>query len=316
MRPSGTVCKRSCGKATRWPAGSGRDAAELDRARRWRRFWTSLASRAAAAGRRRRRPGADTLGGQRPRAAGALSVPRRAVRKVVSLAGARGPPLQRSRVPAADRARAAAGARAQRSSEEMLLFYEAVTRATRRLWLSYPALDEAAAAALAQPVFAGSRAGVRGGADRAERADRSEPRAARRRAASRRPSFASRRWPRPWRGTCRCWPGCSRGQSTADLPQSLAAADGQSVTDVLCLPATSCARNAKGSARPKECSPARRRALGGRFFPQRTFSATELEQYAACPFRYFLAKVVERRAESRSWRWKSIIWSGAGWRMN
>ena len=26
----------------------------------------------------------------------------------------------------------------------MLLFYEAVTRATRRLWLSYPALDAAA----------------------------------------------------------------------------------------------------------------------------------------------------------------------------
>ena len=32
-------------------------------------------------------------------------------------------------------------ARPERSSDEMLLFYEAVTRATRRLWLSYPALD-------------------------------------------------------------------------------------------------------------------------------------------------------------------------------
>ncbi len=32
--------------------------------------------------------------------------------------------------------------RAERSGEEMLLFYEAVTRATRRLWFSYPALDQ------------------------------------------------------------------------------------------------------------------------------------------------------------------------------
>ena len=35
-------------------------------------------------------------------------------------------------------------ARRERNVEEMLLFYEAATRATRRLWLSYPALDAAA----------------------------------------------------------------------------------------------------------------------------------------------------------------------------
>ena len=34
--------------------------------------------------------------------------------------------------------------RAERSQEEMLLFYEVLTRATCRLWLSYPALDEKA----------------------------------------------------------------------------------------------------------------------------------------------------------------------------
>lgn len=34
--------------------------------------------------------------------------------------------------------------RTERTREEMLLFYEAVTRATRRLYLSYPALDDAA----------------------------------------------------------------------------------------------------------------------------------------------------------------------------
>jgi ATP-dependent helicase/DNAse subunit B len=39
----------------------------------------------------------------------------------------------------------------ERSSEEMLLFYEVVTRATRRLVLSYPALDEKAQPLLASP---------------------------------------------------------------------------------------------------------------------------------------------------------------------
>ena len=39
-------------------------------------------------------------------------------------------------------------ARTERTREEMLLFYEAATRATKRLYLSYPALDEAA-----QPLF-------------------------------------------------------------------------------------------------------------------------------------------------------------------
>jgi ATP-dependent helicase/nuclease subunit B len=42
-------------------------------------------------------------------------------------------------------------ARTQRMREEMLLFYEALTRATRRLYLSYPALDDAAQPLLPSP---------------------------------------------------------------------------------------------------------------------------------------------------------------------
>ena len=41
--------------------------------------------------------------------------------------------------------------RTERNAAEMLLFYEAVTRATRRLTLSYPALDEAAQALSPSP---------------------------------------------------------------------------------------------------------------------------------------------------------------------
>jgi ATP-dependent helicase/nuclease subunit B len=44
--------------------------------------------------------------------------------------------------------------RHQRSQEEMLLFYELVNRATQRLYLSYPALDEKAQPLLASPFLA------------------------------------------------------------------------------------------------------------------------------------------------------------------
>ena len=38
-----------------------------------------------------------------------------------------------------------------RNREEMLLFYETLTRATRRLYLSYPAMDESAQPLLPSP---------------------------------------------------------------------------------------------------------------------------------------------------------------------
>ncbi|MEX0586218.1 MAG: UvrD-helicase domain-containing protein, partial [Pirellulales bacterium] len=43
---------------------------------------------------------------------------------------------------------------AQRSSDEKLLFYEVITRARRRLWLSFPSLDDAAEPLLASPFLA------------------------------------------------------------------------------------------------------------------------------------------------------------------
>ncbi len=44
--------------------------------------------------------------------------------------------------------------RAERSQEEMLLFYEVLTRATKRLYLSYPGLDDKAQALLPSPYLA------------------------------------------------------------------------------------------------------------------------------------------------------------------
>ena len=179
--------------------------------------------------------------------------------------------------------------RAERNGEEMLLFYEAVTRATRRLWFSYPALDEAGAAAVAQPVLEGSRAGVRSGADRADGADRSEPGAGRRRA------FLGRRVPRQGggRGLGRrrvaAWPACCkrlRARSAADnILAGLAA-----------RPAATGPRAFRPGRRNAARAPCVRRQLAAEFSPQRVFSATELEQYAACPFRFFLAKLLRVRA--------------------
>ena len=54
-------------------------------------------------------------------------------------------------------------ARTERTREEMLLFYEAATRATKRLYLSYPGVGRGGAAAVAQPVLERSRGGVRPG---------------------------------------------------------------------------------------------------------------------------------------------------------
>ena len=76
-------------------------------------------------------------------------------------------------------------ARTERTREEMLLFYEAITRAGKRLYLSYPALDESAQPLVAQPVLAGGGTGVRSGANSAHRTGRSPSDSAGRRAGQR-----------------------------------------------------------------------------------------------------------------------------------
>ena len=204
-RRSATVAAReTISGAMARPRGPGAGSPR----RRWRPCWTSAASR-------RLKPDGDD--GGRVRVLSAANA--RALRMpYVFLAG-----LSEKSFPSPEREDRLYGhaeaqrlverglplvTRSQRSSEEMLLFYEAATRATRRLWLTYPAMDESAQRALAQPLFAGSRAGVRGGANRADRAERLESRAGRRRAALARRSFASGRRPWPWRGTSRSWPAC------------------------------------------------------------------------------------------------------------
>ena len=162
-RPRGNLCTRRSARARPWTAGSAAQAAELDAGAALAALADIVGQPAAQARRRRGGPRASPLGGERPRAAGALPLPGRLGRTAVSLAPARRPPLQRGGVSAADRRRAAAGARTQRNGDEMLLFYEAVTRATRRLYLSYPALDKRGQPLLPSPLPRRGPTGVRPG---------------------------------------------------------------------------------------------------------------------------------------------------------
>ena len=98
-----------------------------------------------------RGPRARAFSAKHSSAPRAVSVCRRHVGKGISAGGARRSDLQRSRVPAIERRRIAVHRPPATRAEEMLLFYEVVTRPTRRLVLTYPALDEAAQPLLPSP---------------------------------------------------------------------------------------------------------------------------------------------------------------------
>ena len=104
--------------------------------------------------------------------------------KVFPLGPARRPTLQRRRVWALDRGGlAVCPARSERTHEEMLLFYEAITRAGKRLYLSYPALDESAQPLLPSPFLQEVEQAFGPGRIPRSRADRSSSHPAGRRSA-------------------------------------------------------------------------------------------------------------------------------------
>ena len=274
----GTICERRCEI----------DALGREARRRWMAGppWRPCSDIAAS---RRLRPGGDDGGRVRIlsaanalRAANSLVFPRRLSEKSFPSPSAKtaftampSATTRRSRLPLVTRS--------QRSGEEMLLFYEAATRATRRLWLTYPAMDESA-----QPL-------------------------------------SSSPYPKEVEQACgegriaRIVRNDSNPVPTDDGPLSAAGVRLRATAlalegDVSLLagllptwhsPPTPpeqprpgccmwrCGKSVGSSARPKECFPARRsppwRSISP---PSRIYGATELEQYAACPFRYFLARVL------------------------
>ena len=172
-------------------------------------------------------------------------------------------------------------ARTDRNREEMLLFYETISRATRRLYLSYPAWDESAEPLSASPYLAeveracGERIGRTQSADLSPIPSGDEPLSA--------AEFRVKALSTALEGDVSLLAGLVGHQAGV----------AENVLAGLQLAALRQDRSCFGPAEGIICGNAARKELSARFSPQHTFSATELEQYASCPYRFFLERVLK-----------------------
>ena len=185
-------------------------------------------------------------------------------------------------------------ARTERTRDEMLLFYEAVTRATERLYLSYPALDEAAQPLLPSPFLDEvEQAFGPGQITRVEQTDLSpvprddEPLSA--------AEFRVKAVATALEGNVSLLAGLMGGTGLASgTSRGLAASAASSrITAGLKLLYSRQDRERFGPAEGVLRGAAARRELAAEFSSQRTFSATELERYAYCPFRFFMERILK-----------------------
>ncbi len=174
--------------------------------------------------------------------------------------------------------------RGERSSREMLLFYEVVTRATRRIWFSYPALDDDAQPLLPSPylseiqaVFGGRQIPRREFLDLDPVVRHWEPVSGE--------QLRTRAIAEALSGNERMLPllkAYDSGQTAEAISGGLtmvALREGQQF----------------GPAEGKLDQAAIRSELAERFGRRHAFSATELESFSACPFRYYLYRVLHLR---------------------
>ena len=173
-------------------------------------------------------------------------------------------------------------ARTQRNRDEMLLFYETITRATRRLYLSYPALDDAAQPLSPSPYLkeVEQACGV-GKIQRTEATDLSPV-----------PTDDEPSGARGFR--LRAMAGAIEGD--VSLLAGLAL-QSPAMADNLCrgleLTRLRQDRDEFGPAEGMLPGDAMRNLLSERYADQRIYSATELEQYAACPYKFFLERLLK-----------------------
>ncbi len=220
-------------------------------------------------------------------------------------------------------------ARNERTREEMLLFYEAATRATKRLYLSYPALDEAAQPLFPSPFLSEVEdAFGKGAIPRTEQKDLSPiPREdelfcqfdfrvkAVATALDGNVALLAGMMGGEERGEGRglgtsvpsqVGSGQSAVGSGKSHHQQSAISNQQSTIPLLSplppLPFLAAGleviyqrqdRDGFGPVEGILQSAAARAALARQFDPQHTFSATDLERYAACPFRFFLERILK-----------------------
>ena len=196
-------------------------------------------------------------------------------------------------------------ARTERTREEMLLFYEAVTRATKRLYLSYPALDESAQPLLPSPFLSEiEEAFAPGQIPRVERTDLSpipsedEPLC--------QSDFRVKAVATALAGNVALLAGLMSGEgreqraegwalqcptSSSPLPSPLSSRP--SLAAGLELIYLRQDRDRFGPAEGMLQSPETQSYLATQFHPQHVFAATELERYASCPFRFFLERILK-----------------------
>ncbi|MGA2796045.1 MAG: PD-(D/E)XK nuclease family protein [Thermoguttaceae bacterium] len=172
-------------------------------------------------------------------------------------------------------------ARTERAREEMLLFYEVLTRATRRLYLSYPALDSAAQPLLPSP-FVLEVIQACGGME-----------------IERRPAIDIRPIPG---GDEPLSPAQFRVMAVADAlaPSGdisfLAGLMQGEIANLRAGLETIILRQQRDDFGPAEGilpGKAAHEFFAREFSYKRSFTASELEQYAACPFRFLLEKVLK-----------------------
>ncbi len=173
--------------------------------------------------------------------------------------------------------------RHQREQDEMLLFYEVATRATRRLFLSYPALDDKGQALLPSPFLAElDRACGAGRIAHTEVADLKPI-----------PQDPDPRSPREWRvravadaadGKSGLLASLAAAPRTADLAENLLAA--------LRLASSRGGGDGFGAFEGILSSPVAAARLSQYFDAGRSWSASELEQYALCPFQFFVERIL------------------------
>lgn len=186
--------------------------------------------------------------------------------------------------------------RTERTREEMLLFYEAVTRATKRLYLSYPALDDAAQSLLPSP-FLTEVEQVFGekGVTRSEQKDLSPVPAGEPLCTA---DFRIQAMATALDGNAALLAELMRGEmanegeharyrdpTTPSLAENLAAG--------LELTYLRQSREQFGPAEGILPSEAVRSFLAARYPAHHTFAATELESYASCPFRFLLERLLK-----------------------
>jgi len=174
--------------------------------------------------------------------------------------------------------------RTERNREEMLLFYEVLTRATRRLVLSYPALDESAQPLSPSPYLKEvEQACGAGRIRRTELTDLSpvpsgdEPLSA--------TEFRVGAVAKAISGDASPLAGLIRLEPTVGLAENLLAG-----MHLILLRQD---REHFGPAEGMLLSEAAGERLVERFSLEKTFHVTGLEQYASCPFRFFLERLLK-----------------------